>query len=414
MTAPPQPDPPAGGQWPAPPPPPTAATAPAADGTTADRVRCPHCGSTETPWLPDKGVMKCDVCRSTFAVDASGAAHLVNDDIAGLTGVELSQGARHDVAPESDDAVHTYRCPTCHADLVVEAGTNEATVKCHWCRNRITTADRIANGARPDGIVPFALTREQARDRMEAFLGKRRTFASKKFLAEYSLENIQPVYFPYFVVDVNAHSAHAGQAGRRIRRYTVGADEHKRTVYDYDVYAFQREFNLYVNDLLIENNLEFARIDTQVNTHNIINSIAPWDTHAQVPYDPRYLQGEYRAERRTGNIDQIRPQILAQVADISRYQANRTLDWYDHGIRYEADQVDIAGERWLTTLCPAWIYSYLDTRGDRPLLHYIAVNGATGETMGSVPVNKARMLAVSAIVEAAALVAAAAVLLLTI
>jgi hypothetical protein len=356
--------------------------------------------------------MKCDLCRSTFAVDRSGAARLVNDDVAGLRGFEASDGARQDVVPEADDAVHTFRCPACHADLVVAAGTNEATVKCHWCRNRITTADQIANGARPDGIVPFSITREQARDKMEAFLGRRRAFASKKFLAEYSLENIQPVYFPYFIVDVNAHAAHGGKGAHLVRRYQKSS-ENTTTYYDYDVYAFHREFDLHVNDLLIENNLEFARIDTRVNTHNIINSIAPWDTRAQVPYSPRYLQGEYRAERRTGNIGQIRPQVMAQIGDISRYQVNRTLKHYNHGVRFEEERIEPIGERWTTALCPVWLYSYLDPRGSEPLLHYIAVNGTTGETMGSVPVNKAKMFAVAAAVEAVALIAAVAVLLTT-
>ncbi|MDR1118623.1 MAG: hypothetical protein LBL01_04940 [Bifidobacteriaceae bacterium] len=381
------------------------------DGTTGDRIRCPKCGSTETHWLPDQGVMRCDMCRSTFAVTTAGPPQLVNNDVASLTGLETSAGAGQNVVAEDDSAVHTFRCPTCHADLVVAAGTNEATVKCHWCRNRITTADRIANGARPDGIIPFTLTREQAKERMERFLAKRRTFASRKFLAEYSLENVQPVYFPYFVVDVNAHSVHDGQGAHLVRRYTRGSGKDQTTYYDYDVYAFRREFDLRVNDLLLENNLEFARIDTRVNTHNIINSIAPWNTQALLPYDPYYLQGEFRAERRTGNIDQVRPRVMNQVTDISRYQAGRTMAFYNHGVRFEADYIQVAGERWVTALCPVWLYSYLDTRPSKPLLHYIAVNGTTGETMGSVPLNFGRLWAVSAAVEVVGVAVAAVALI---
>jgi len=356
--------------------------------------------------------MRCDLCRSTFAVNVPAApATLVNDDVAGLHGLEVSQGAGAEVLPEAEDAVHTFRCPACGADLVVSAGTNEATIRCHWCRNRITTADRIANGASPDGIIPFSLSREQALAIMEKFLSKRRTFASRRFLAEFTPQGIQPVYFPYFIVDVNARAHHAGQAGHLIRRWTEGSGKDSTTYYDWDAYAFERQFNLYINDLLIENNLAFANTDRRVNTHNIINSMAPWNTHAMVPYSPLYLQAEYRAEPRTGNIPDVRPRVMIEATDISRRQSNTTMTGYNHGIRYEIDELSVQGERWVSALCPVWLSSYLEVKGNRHLLHYIAVNGSTGEVMGSVPTSRTRMLVVAGIAEVIGVIGAIAFLI---
>jgi len=387
---------------------PPGAKAPPPPEEFAEKVACPHCGDTNSHWLPDKGVMRCDTCRSTFQLDAQGVAHIVNDDVAGLRGTELSAGAGQDVdAAEAEDQVYTFRCPTCGAEVVVQAAANLATVKCHWCRNTLTWSDRINNGAKPDGIVPFALTREQAKAKMQAFLKRRRAFANRKFLAEYSLENIQPVYFPYFMVDINAKADHAGQAAHLVRKYTKGSDNNKTTYYDYDVYAFQRRFDLYVNDLLVPSNADFANLDNQLNTNNIINSVAPWHTASVVPYSPQYLQGEYRAERRSSNVGQIRPQVMNQVMDISHIQANQTMRFYDHGIAYQHDDLQVQGERWVTLLCPVWLYSYLEVKKGKRMLHYIAVNGTTGETMGSVPTNKARMLVVAAIAEVIGIIGAA-------
>ena len=42
---------------------------------------------------------------------------------------------------------------------------------------------------------------------------------------------------------------------------------------------------------------------------------------------------------------------------------------------------------------PVWLYSYYHEDGGKGMVHYIAVNGRTGETMGSVPVSKPRLLA---------------------
>jgi hypothetical protein len=44
---------------------------------------------------------------------------------------------------------------------------------------------------------------------------------------------------------------------------------------------------------------------------------------------------------------------------------------------------------------PVWLYSYHQPGNGRGLLHYIAVNGRTGETMGSVPIQQWKLILVS-------------------
>ena len=41
-------------------------------------------------------------------------------------------------------------------------------------------------------------------------------------------------------------------------------------------------------------------------------------------------------------------------------------------------------------LLPVWLYGFVETSGSRQITHYIAVNGRTGATMGSVPINRAK------------------------
>jgi hypothetical protein len=41
---------------------------------------------------------------------------------------------------------------------------------------------------------------------------------------------------------------------------------------------------------------------------------------------------------------------------------------------------------------PVWLYSYHHVERGKGMVHYIAVNGRTGEVMGSVPVSHARLL----------------------
>jgi hypothetical protein len=46
----------------------------------------------------------------------------------------------------------------------------------------------------------------------------------------------------------------------------------------------------------------------------------------------------------------------------------------------------------LAIYLPVWLYSHQQVRDGKSMVHYIAVNGRTGEVMGSVPVSMPRLL----------------------
>jgi hypothetical protein len=65
---------------------------------------------------------------------------------------------------------------------------------------------------------------------------------------------------------------------------------------------------------------------------------------------------------------------------------------FDRGVRWEQESLDVHGTRWVAMYLPVWLYSYHEPGRGGGLLHYIAVNGRTGETMGSIPVQQWKLL----------------------
>ena len=65
---------------------------------------------------------------------------------------------------------------------------------------------------------------------------------------------------------------------------------------------------------------------------------------------------------------------------------------FDRGVRWEQERLDVHGTRWVAMYLPVWLYSYHQPGRNGGMLHYIAVNGRTGETMGSVPVQQWKLL----------------------
>src|SRR5699024_7215281 len=140
------------------------------------------------------------------------------------------------------------------------------------------------------------------------------------------------------------------------------------------------------------------------NSNNIINAIMPFDVENSVCYDSNYLSG-FSSERRDSNVAELAPIVAAQSKDIARYHANGTVGFYDRGVRWEGEQLHLRGQRWVSAYLPVWLYSYYqDKPNGQSFCHYVAVNGRTGETMGSVPLNQAKLLLTAAMVEVVGLI----------
>jgi DNA-directed RNA polymerase subunit RPC12/RpoP len=387
------------GAPPPPPPPPPPSTEPQIIRTDADATdgltKCARCGATEITLDPATGMLRCGYCRFEWQGTEALTAPGLDGPIGELRGVVLGSGA---TTIESTDTVLTFRCGACGADVVID--TNHSTqARCHWCRNVLSMNQQIPNGAVPDMLLPFSLPKATAVAKINEFVKKRQFFAHPRFKKEFAPENVMGVYLPYMVIDVNAHASMSGVGEHELRRYTVKQGDSRETRYDAAVYQVAREFDLHVNDLTVESSS--TRLDQRAseNTNNIINSIMPFDTANAVRYDANYLAG-FTMERRDSNVDQLMPLARTQAADIARYRCNETIQYYDRGVRWDAERLDVVGERWVSAYLPVWLYGYYERRPNgTSFLHYVAVNGRTGETMGSVPIHKAKLLAVSAVVQ---------------
>jgi hypothetical protein len=250
------------------------------------------------------------------------------------------------------------------------------TARCHWCRHVPGVNEQIDNGAVPDAVLPFRIRKDDAVARIAQFVGKRRLFALKAFKEQFTPGNVVGVYLPCMVVDARGSADAAGVGGIQTRRCTRGEGKSKETCYDADVWRVQRHVDFTVDDLTLESSASRGNLDIRSNTHNVINTILPFDTKNAGMWNASYLVG-YTSEKR------------------------------DRGVRWERERIDIQGTRWVAMDLPVWLYAHHQPGPRGGLRHCIAVNGRTGETMGSVPVQKCKLLlaaiTIGTVVEALAL-----------
>lgn len=361
------------------------------EGEINGQDKCPKCGSTDISLNKNNGKLRCNFCRHEFEVEKVSG---LEKDISKLEGQVIASGAKKIASTED---IVTLKCTSCGAEVVIDTSSS-TQARCHWCRNTLSLNQQIPNGAVPDVVLPFSIKKEEAQASIEKFVGKRKFFAHPKFRAEFTTENIMGVYFPYMLVDINAHANFNGEGEHQTRSYYVGSDEHREQRYDADLYHVEREFDIAINGLSVESSSDRLNNTSKEKTNNIINSIMPFDTENVVKYNANYLRG-FTSEKRDTSIDDIKELVDTQGKDIARFAANDTLKKYDRGVKWSSEDFKIKGQQWQAAYLPVWLYSYQEVTGTKKLLHYVAVNARTKETMGSVPIHMPKLIVVSAFVE---------------
>ncbi len=366
---------------------------PAAIDTAAKELRdgvnrCPKCGSTEVRHRPGSDRLICLYCRNEWSATRVEEAYGLGVGIADLLGVQIATGAR-DIAADAA-SLRSFKCGGCGAEVVINTDT-AMTARCHWCRHVLGVNEQIDNGAVPDAVLPFHIKKDDAVARIRQFVDKRRLFALKAFKDQFTPDNVVGVYLPYMVVDARGSADAAGIGEVETGRYTREEGKNKVTYYDADVWQLQRHVDFTVDDLPLESSATRGNLDTRTNTHNVINTILPFDTKNAVQWNASYLMG-YTSEKRDRDVAQLMPKVHDQMLSIGRSRMQASVRGYDRGVRWERERIDVKGTRWVSMYLPVWLYSYQQPGPGGGLLHYIAVNGRTGETMGSVPVQQWKLL----------------------
>lgn len=350
--------------------------------------RCPKCGSTDVRLKLGTDVLVCQFCRNEWHGSLVEEEYGLGEGLDQLRGTIIASGAR-DIAAGTASLM-SFKCTGCGAEVTINTETT-MTARCHWCRHVFGVNEQVANGAVPDAVLPFRISKDDAVSRIRQFVDKRRLFALKAFKEQFTPENVVGVYMPYMIVDSNVSARVTGKGEIKTRQYTRGEGDKKKTYYDADVYQVDRQVDFTVDDLPLESSAERGNLDTRVNTNNIINAILPFDTKNALKWNASYLLG-FTSEKRNLDVEKMKPRLEDQLLSIARSEVEGSVRRYDRGVRWETEQVDVHGSRWVSMYLPVWLYSYHQPGKNGGMLHYIAVNGRTGETMGSVPIQQWKLL----------------------
>ena len=341
------------------------------------KLSCPSCSSNEIRLNTETGKLECKYCKKVIegTIYNSGVT-----DLTKLKGTHISKGASK--IETDDNTLLKYKCHNCGA--VILFNSNDEFKKCHWCNTVITSKEIMEKPLVPDQVLPFSISKERAKEIIEEYLVDKKALATSSFLKKLDINNINGVYLPYFLVDVNSHTNVSGEG---IHEEDIAIRTRLRQTFD-----FELDYDLTIPELLVEANssLDTKRTD---RTNNIISRIQPFDTENCFEYNPNYIIG-FSVDQRNIDISEEKniQSVNSQLKDINTDYLDRELGYYNFKRNYDKYGINIIGTQWATTYLPVWIYSHCEKVKGKEIVHFIAINGRTGKIAGSIPFIKKKAI----------------------
>ncbi|MCR4740011.1 MAG: hypothetical protein K5886_07110 [Lachnospiraceae bacterium] len=357
------------------------------DKTTAST--CPACGG-ELLFDPKEGKLKCQYCDMLYTPEeveaewakktgkkpeASANAQNGATGTSGITGAGAAGNANKAVTREyapvefNDGEMKSYSCSTCGAELLADQTT--AVMRCPYCGNQTIVEAQFSGSIKPDYIIPFAHTKDQAEEKYKSFYYKR-FLLPKSFKTDNHVEEIQGVYVPFWMFSGRVH----------LDGNYVAYDEEedsKGNKHITDRYQVRRQGYLDYKNVPADAS---KRMDD-----NMMDSVEPYKLEELKDFSMVYLPG-FMAERYDVSEEDCKKRAHDRAEGSIKDQVRKSIK--HDGIEKADVNTRFEGESTKYALLPVWL---LVTKW-KDKTYKFAMNGQTGKMIGDLPVSAGKLLSV--------------------
>lgn len=337
---------------------------------TSVSIQCPNCGAP-LAFSPGKAKVVCEYCGTEFDVKAIEELYAKKEEMAAAA--HRAKEARWDTAQagsqwteEEEKTLRALTCPTCGAQIVCDENT--MATECVYCGNPTLVPSRFEGMLKPDFIIPFKKTKEEAVAALKEFY-KGKFLLPKEFTAQNRLEAVQPMYVPFWLFDSRVKAEGLFRTENDMVYNTENA-----VITETSIYRCSRK-----------GTMEFHRIPVDGSKKmddTFMESIEPFDYSALVPFQSAYLTG-FLADKYDVTAEDAAPRADRRMAKSAMMVLEDTVTGYmrctpeDEVFEKEEGSVSYA-------MAPVWI---LTTRYKEKSYTFL-MNGQTGKVAGTLPYDR--------------------------
>lgn len=325
----------------------------AAVSAEAEKLQCPRCGSPTLEFDEASGMLLCGSCGHEQVNTHSIRGDLVGGDLQRALIKQRSQAIKWIVGER------LLSCNSCGAERTIPA--KKMKHHCPFCgSDHVIETDALGSFQRPDGMLPFKVAPQQARE----LLNERLTSRMERLKGIFGNNKVQrvtavPIYLPFWVFDIHAEI---------MRTITVVSTD------DND------------NDSLFGSSNNASRVTYQDTTYDamfnvavpavksppthLLNNIIDYKYQDITPYDARLIS-KFSAEIYTMEFDTASLEARSICAAEMRSKHGRnTFDTRVSNVFINVQQMT-----YRLLLLPVWAINITEEDGDTRLA---VINGQTG------------------------------------
>jgi DNA-directed RNA polymerase subunit RPC12/RpoP len=317
---------------------------------------CPACGGA-MEFNPGTQKLKCPFCDSEFDVKDYVANHNSNSTGESADTYETNGG--------SDDAtpMYIYSCGSCGGEIL--ATESLGSMKCPFCSNNVVAAEKFTGAFKPDYIIPFKKTKEDA---MQAYSGyvKSKKLLPKVFFEQNHIDEIKGVYVPFWLY--NATENYFGTfEGTKVRTWSDSRYHYTETSF----FDIERSGVQDFENVPVDGSKEMP--------DDLMESIEPFDRSEMIPFIMGYLAG-FLANKYNVTADEDKARAEERMAVSARNNFRSTITGYN-SLRNVTERINPSKESTKYALYPVYVLN-TTWNGNNYLF---AMNGQTGKFVGNLP-----------------------------
>lgn len=334
--------------------------------------QCPNCNAA-LEYDNALGKFKCLFCDSEFTEEDIKKDFAQNENMAlSQENLEAERKLAADEATrqaeEFSGASALYTCPNCGAGVICDSLT--ASTRCHFCHTPVILTGRLSGEFRPDLIIPFSTTREQAEQAFKEYC-KGKILLPKGFTSAAQIQNITPLYVPYWLKSGSVSATFEAEA-RKVHSWRVGDMRYTNT----KIFNVTRSADMVFVRVPCDGS---KRIDD-----GMMEAIEPFNYNGIKKFSMSYLSG-CGAEKYDVTSAEAATRIDQRISDAAADVLKSDITGYS-SVTEKRRQVSYRSQQTVYGMLPVWFLNYTYNGKDYPFV----MNGQTGMRFGILPVSRLR------------------------
>ncbi len=335
---------------------------------TVIKYQCPSCGAP-LEFSPEKQMLICNSCDSEFSELSSGDIDIKELD---FKDTEEDINWRIEGLMQNKEVLENqvaYSCTSCGAQILSDGNT--VATECVYCKNPVVLAENVSGLLKPDMVVPFKITKEEAEKILYGFYANKKLLPNE-FKNQNHVSKITGMYVPFWLFSCTG-DGRARFKATKVRSWSDSRYKYTQT----KTYEIERE-----------GEMDFVKIPTDASSKmddNYMGGLEPYDYGAAREFSPNYMAG-YFADKFDVGVDESTPIINDRVMMSVVEALKSTVNGYS-SVNCERKNVQMVGEDIKYALLPVWM---LNTKYKGEIFEF-AINGQTGKVSGRLPIDKTKL-----------------------